>query len=191
MPKNNYKAGTLIFQSLNNEADFNYAVSRSGSSPNATTIINNINHVGLYIGDNQIIEATQQYGVILRPLPDFLREADNNLSAIVKDSQLINAAIDRAKSCLGCPYNASFHPDADGFYCSELITYAFKTAQGQDYFQQYPMNFTDYTTGQILPYWRNYYRELKQDIPQGLLGSHPQQLLKQRHLLTEITQIFA
>lgn len=191
MPKNNYKAGTLIFQSLNNEADFNYAVSRSGSSPNATTMINNINHVGLYIGDNLIIEATQQYGVILRPLPDFLREADNNLSAIVKDSQLINAAIDRAKSCLGCPYNASFHPDADGFYCSELITYAFKTAQGQDYFQQYPMNFTDYTTGQILPYWHNYYRELNQDIPQGLLGSHPQQLLKQRHLLTEITQIFA
>lgn len=191
MPKNNYKAGTLIFQSLNNEADFNYAVSRSGSSPNATTMINNINHVGLYIGDNLIIEATQQYGVILRPLPDFLREAENNLSAIVKDSQLINAAIDRAQSCLGCPYNASFHPDADGFYCSELITYAFKTAQGQDYFQQYPMNFTDYTTGQILPYWRNYYCELKQDIPQGLLGSHPQQLLKQRHLLTEITQIFA
>ena len=27
----------------------------------------------------------------------------------------------RAKSLLGAPYNASFYPDGDGYYCSQFI----------------------------------------------------------------------
>ena len=84
------------------------------------------------------------------------------------------------------PYNHSFREDDEGFYCSELITYAFKYPSGEDYFQRYPMNFNDLATGQILPYWIEYYRKLKASIPQGELGSHPQQLLRQKELFKTI-----
>lgn len=185
MLKNNIQAGCIIFQSLDHNDQFNDAVSRSGKN-NLTLAIDNINHVGLYIGDDQVIEATQKYGVILRSLQTFLDAADRNLIATINDPSLIKPAIVRAKACLGLPYNFSFHPTGNGLYCSQLITHVFKTHQGQDYFQCYPMNFNDVDTQQILPYWVDYYKELKQAIPHGLEGSHPQQLLSQQHLFSSI-----
>jgi uncharacterized protein YycO len=183
---NNIQSGDIIFQSLNEDNDFSDAINCSGAVPNMDKITKNINHVGLYIGNNIVIEATQQYGVIEQPLADFVCAAKRNIIGRIDDLVVIKNAIKRVKTCLGSPYNHSFYPDSDGFYCSELITYAFKTKHGSDYFALYPMNFKDLTTNQILPYWIDYYRELKQRIPQQELGSHPQQLLRQDHLFKTI-----
>jgi hypothetical protein len=183
---NKLQYGDIIFQSIKEDNAFNNAVSCSGAEPNMDEITRSINHVGLYIGNNIVIEATQKCGVIERPLPDFVSAAKHNIIGRIHDLAMIKKAIVRAKNCLGSPYNHSFHPNAAGFYCSELISYSFKTAQGCDYFELYPMNFSDLTTNQILPYWVQYYRDLKQIIPQQELGSHPQQLLRQRHLFKDI-----
>ncbi|OCG67308.1 hypothetical protein A9G41_10495 [Gilliamella sp. Nev5-1] len=183
---NNIQNGDIIFQSLNEDNDFSDAINRSGAVANMDEITKNINHVGLYIGNNSVIEATQKYGVIEQSLPDFVGMARSNIIGRIHDLAIIQNALKRAKHCLGSPYNHSFHPNAEGFYCSELITYAFKTKQGSDYFALYSMNFKDVTTNQILPYWIDYYRDLKQSIPQQELGSHPQQLLRQKHLFKTI-----
>ncbi|OCG67134.1 YiiX/YebB-like N1pC/P60 family cysteine hydrolase [Gilliamella sp. Fer4-1] len=183
---NNIQSGDIIFQSLNEDNDFSDAINRSGAVPNMDEITKNINHAGLYIGNNSVIEATQKYGVIEQSLTDFVGAARRNIIGRIHDLAVIQNALKRAKNCLGSPYNHSFHPNAEGFYCSELITYAFKTKHGNDYFALYPMNFKDLTTNQILPYWIDYYRDLKQSIPQHKLGSHPQQLLRQKHLYKTI-----
>lgn len=167
---------------------FNNAVSRSGQNRQTLTF-SHINHVGLSVGNGYVIEATVNKGVIRRRLADFLNDAEDNLIATIKDYQLIGPAIARANHCLGLPYNASFHPEAEGLYCSQLITHVFKTTTGDNYFKTYPMNFIDQQTQQILPYWLDYYHQLKQDIPQGLTGSHPQQLLRQKHRYISIIRL--
>ena len=178
--------GDIIFQSQNEESEFNKAITHSGFLPSSNDIINQISHVGLYIGNDLVIEATQKHGVIKQPLNSFLDSAQYNVVATIGDNLVIKNALIRVQDCLGLPYNHSFRSDAKGFYCSQLITYAFKYESGKDYFKLYPMNFKNLTTDQILPYWINYYLELKQPIPQGELGSHPQQLLRQKELFKTI-----
>ena len=178
--------GDIIFQSQNEESEFNKAITHSGSLLSSDEIINQISHVGLYIGNNIVIEATQKHGVIQQPLNNFLATAQYNLVATIYDDSVIKNALMRVKTCLGLPYNHSFREDDEGFYCSELITYAFKYPSGENYFQLYPMNFSDLATGQILPYWSKYYQALNQKIPEGELGSHPQQLLRQKTLFKTI-----
>lgn len=187
MQKNNtLNVGDIIFQNLIERSSFNDAVSHSGAVSNLDEIITQINHVGLYLGNYTVIHATQNEGVVQQLLSDFLSAGRDNIIATINNDLVTKPALTRAIACLGLPYNHSFHPDAEGFYCSELITYAFKTELNDNYFELYPMNFKDLTTQQILPYWITYYRALKQPIPQGILGSHPQQLLGQTHLFKSI-----
>lgn len=183
------QVGDIIFQSQNEQSEFNKAITHSGSLMNSNDIMNQINHVGLYIGNDLVIEATPKHGVIKQPIKSFLATAQYNWVATINNNVVIKNALIRVQDCLGLPYNHSFRSDAKGFYCSQLITYAFKYESGKDYFNLYPMNFKNLTTGQILPYWINYYRELKQMIPQGELGSHPQQLLRQKKLFKTILTI--
>ncbi|WP_294964103.1 YiiX/YebB-like N1pC/P60 family cysteine hydrolase [uncultured Gilliamella sp.] len=193
MPKNhNLNNGDIIFQSLKEESLFNDAVSHSGAvSSMDKRIITQINHVALYVGNNTVIHATKKAGVAQQSLADFFSAGRHHVIATIDNALIIQQALTRVITCLGSPYNHSFHPDAEGFYCSELITYAFKTELCDDYFQLYPMNFKDLTTQQILPYWNNYYDCIKQTIPQGVLGSHPQQLLRQFHLFKTVRLFFA
>lgn len=180
-----YKAGTIIFQSLKSGIGFNRAVNLSGTPQRSETEFTNINHVGLYVGDGYVIEATRQHGVIKRKLSTFLLAANYNIVATIKETGLIDTAVERAHYALGQPYNHSFYPDGHDFYCSELIVYAFQYHNGDSYFEQYPMNFSD-SSQQILPYWQEYYQQLGQVIPQGVQGSHPQQLLRQKPLFEAI-----
>lgn len=174
--------GAIIFQSLRDETPFGLAVNECSIIPQQELIVSHINHVGLYIGDNKVIEATRLDGVIERKFSDFLLDANYSIAATINDVALIRHAIKRAQLYLGQPYNHSFYPDGCGFYCSELIVYAYQWENGNNYFEQYPMNFCGGNSSHILPYWKEYYQRLGLEIPQGLLGSHPQQLLRQTNL---------
>lgn len=178
--------GDIIFQSLKEKCAFNDAVCHSSVVANMDEIITRINHVGLYVGNNRVIQACQTKGVVLQPVTDFLLAGCFNIIASIDNALLIKQALTRAMSYLGLPYNHSFHPNAEGLYCSQLITSVFKLEDNSDYFQLYPMNFKDLTTQHILPYWISYYHQLRQPIPQGVQGSHPQQLLRQTHLFKTI-----
>lgn len=186
-------SGDLIFQALEttvsdemlaqHEQQFNEAVSQSAFAELADSIP--VNHVGLMIGSSEVIEATTENGVVVTDLSVFLARANKNIVARIKESALIEPAIQRAKTWLGADYNASFYPDHQGFYCSELITEAFVDFENEPYFQLHPMNFKA-ITGEVLSYWVDYYQKLNLPIPHGMLGSHPEQLLQQKRLFSDI-----
>jgi len=81
----------------------------------------------------------------------------------------------RAESLLGAPYNASFYPDGDGFYCSQFV------AEILPIFETIPMKFGD-DTQEISDFWREYYRDLGLPVPLNQPGTNPSQLAQSPHL---------
>lgn len=87
---------------------------------------------------------------------------------------LVPAAVAAARQQLGQPYNSDFLHSSQGFYCSQLIYYAFKEAnQGTDFFILSPMNFKDLKTHRYPEAWRRYFDDMHEVIPQGVLGINP------------------
>lgn len=87
---------------------------------------------------------------------------------------LIPSAVEVARQQLGQPYNSDFLPSSRGFYCSQLIYYAFKEAnRGSDFFPLSPMNFKDVKTHRYPEAWRRYFDAMHEIIPQGVLGTSP------------------
>ena len=76
-------------------------------------------HVTIFF-NGEIYHATHENGVVNQDLSDFLQDEDVYdvycYPAIDADT-----VFKRAKSHLGKPYNFSFYPQSDGFYCSEYI----------------------------------------------------------------------
>ncbi|ANK58928.1 YiiX/YebB-like N1pC/P60 family cysteine hydrolase [Loigolactobacillus backii] len=95
-----------------------------------------------------------------------------------------NLVIKQAKKLLNQPYNASYVPTADGYYCADFIYYAFK---GQQLFKLEPMNFMDQERQAILPFWRDYYARLGCAVPNGELGLNPNTMLRQNVLTKLVT----
>ncbi|WP_201301054.1 YiiX/YebB-like N1pC/P60 family cysteine hydrolase [Sunxiuqinia indica] len=84
--------------------------------------------------------------------------------------EAIPAAIDKASSLLGKPYNFSYLLSDTSHYCSEFIYLAF----AQDsIFQLNPMTFKNPETGRFAPTWVSYYQQLGIDIPEGNPGCNP------------------
>ena len=77
------------------------------------------------------------------------------------------AVISRAKSLVGKPYDNSFLPDNDAYYCSELVQAAFG-----DLFESKPMNWRD-ADGNLPEYWVKHFEELNMPVPEGIMGTNP------------------
>lgn len=153
-----------------------------------------VSHVGMVVSIDQghimVIEAIS-HGVVLTPLPQFLlRSIDESGHPRVMigrgDAQiqaLIPKAIKTALSYLNQPYNATFSPRKKGFYCSQLITESFlKANHGKTVFALYPMNFKLENSKAFPQAWLNYFKTLKQPIPQDELGSNPGRLSRDAHI---------
>ena len=87
-----------------------------------------------------------------------------------------SAAFKEAKSHLGKPYNASFYPESEGFYCSAYI------AQILPIFETIPMQFGD-EENLISNFWQVYYEELGLAVPVGHPGTNPSQLAQSAKLI--------
>lgn len=132
------------------------------------------NHVAFYF-NRQVYHATADRGVIKEPLTDFLKSEDCYTS--YRYLQLDERdALARAEKHLGKPYNHSFYPDTNAFYCSEYISEILPI------FETIPMKFGD-ENSQIFPFWQEYYRRLGLEVPLGQVGTNPSQLA-QSTLLT-------
>ena len=81
-----------------------------------------------------------------------------------------------AKSHLGKPYNASFYPESEGFYCSEYI------AQILPIFETIPMQFAD-GENVVSEFWQAYYEGLGLAVPVGQSGTNPSQLAQSAKLI--------
>ena len=148
--------GDLIF--VRDESDLGQAIQASTG---------NYSHVAIYL-DGMIYHASGKAGVICQKLRDFLEPAclyDLYLYPKI-DIQKVKK---RANQHLGAPYNSSFYPDGEGFYCSQYI------AEILPIFETNTMKFGD--DGQeISDFWNEYYRELGIAVPLNQPGTNPSQL---------------
>lgn len=148
--------GDLIF--VKDESDIGQAIQESTG---------NYSHVAIFL-DGQFYHATTEGGVIAQSPEDFF-EAEKVYDLYLYPKMDQKEVKKLAESLLGAPYNASFYPDGDGFYCSQFV------AEILPIFETIPMKFGD-DTQEISDFWREYYRELGLSVPLDQPGTNPSQL---------------
>ena len=127
----------------------------------------NYSHVAIFL-DGFIYHATTEGGVIVQSPEDFF-EAEKVYDLYHYAEIDCTEVKKRVESHLGSPYNVSFYPDGDGFYCSQFI------ADILPIFETIPMKFGD-DTQEISDFWSEYYRELGLPVPLNQPGTNPSQL---------------
>lgn len=127
----------------------------------------NYSHVAIFL-DGSIYHATVESGVLAQSPEDFF-EAEKVYDLYRYPKINHKEVKKRAESHLGAPYNVSFYPDGDGFYCSQFI------AELLPVFETIPMKFGN-DTQEISDFWSEYYRELGLAVPLNLPGTNPSQL---------------
>ena len=127
----------------------------------------NYSHVAIFL-DDSIYHATVEGGVLAQSPEDFFEvEKVYDLYHYPKiDHKEVKK---QAESLLGSPYNSSFYPDGDGYYCSQFI------AELLPIFETIPMKFGS-DTQEISDFWSEYYRELGFPVPLNQPGTNPSQL---------------
>ena len=127
----------------------------------------NYSHVAIFL-DGFIYHATVEGGVLAQSPEDFFEvEKVYDLYHYPKiDHKEVKK---QAESLLGSPYNSSFYPDGDGYYCSQFI------AELLPIFETIPMKFGS-DTQEISDFWSEYYRELGLPVPLNQPGTNPSQL---------------
>ncbi|MRI33366.1 hypothetical protein EOPP23_10255 [Endozoicomonas sp. OPT23] len=169
--------GDLLFQ-FRTGGELEWIISRLFAGYNGMAI----NHVAIYSGENEVIEAimprvqktTLDY-FISRSVVDGL-DRPCILHARVKPrySALAEGAVAFADQQLQLPYNIDYSAKSRSWYCSALILEAFRYANGNiPVFPETPMGFRDLETGELFPYWVELYKTIGQSIPEGEPGSHP------------------
>lgn len=140
---------------------------------------NHFSHVGLVeviAGEVYVIHAEGEKGVCRQPVDSFMTDdTGEKLYAEafrVKDDfrKGIGEAVKRAASAIGEPYNYTYIIEDSGYYCSELIWWAFSP---DSVFALSPMTFKDPVSGRFHDGWVRHYEKLGMDIPEGLPGCNP------------------
>ena len=127
----------------------------------------NYSHVAIFL-DGFIYHATTEGGVIAQSPEDFF-EAEK-VYDLYRYPKIDHKEVkNQAESLLGSPYNASFYPDGDGYYCSQFV------AEILPIFETIPMKFGD-GVEEISDFWRGYYEELGLSVPLNQPGTNPSQL---------------
>ena len=144
-----------------------------------------ISHIGIYkqLGNQDYVIEAYPPEVKLTPLPLFLARAEDDYDrpgvfvGRLKPEyrHLIPAALDKAQSLKGMPYDEAYLSGEDAYYCSELVVDAFKYANGgNEFFPEEPMSFVDLNTGEVHENWIRYYNKyLGMELPVGEPGSSP------------------
>lgn len=146
-------------------------------------------HVGMVEVINSdvfVFHAEGEKGVCKEPLDSFATdEAGRRL--YVEAYRLkpgyqnnIDSAILRVKSVIGEPYNYTYIIEDKGYYCSELIYWAFES---DSVFQLNPMTFKDLETDEFHPGWIEHYDKLEIEIPEGLPGCNPNGMAASENLM--------
>ena len=154
--------GDLIF--VRDDSDIGQAIQESTG---------HYSHVAIFL-DGQVYHATVEGGVLAQSPEEFF-EAGKVYDLYHYEQIDCTEVKKRADSFLGAPYNASFYPDGDGFYCSQFV------AEILPIFETIPMKFGD-DTQEISDFWREYYRELGLPVPLNQPGTNPSQLAQSLQL---------
>ena len=150
------ESGDLIF--IKDLSDMGQAIQESTG---------NYSHVAIFL-DGHVYHATTEGGVIAQFPEDFF-EAEK-VYDLYRFAEIDCPEVKKqAESLLGSPYNASFYPDGDDFYCSQFV------AEILSIFETIPTKFGD-DTQEISDFWREYYRDLGLPVPLNQSGTNPSQL---------------
>ena len=139
-----------------------------------------IDHVAIYVGNKQVIEAIEN-GVTITPLIQLKKRGNgyyligNVIGADYKKS------VQNCFSYLGRKYDHLYLPDNDEIYCSELVELSFVDNNGNKIFSPIPMSFHD-DNGQITPYWIQFYKLHRMEVPEGKPGTNPGELSRQENV---------
>ena len=133
----------------------------------------NYSHVAIFL-DGQVYHATVEGGVLAQSPEEFF-EAEKVYDLYHCEQIDCTEVKKRAESLLGAPYNASFYPDGDGYYCSQFV------AEILPIFDTIPMKFGEGEV-EISSFWKAYYRELGLAVPLDQPGTNPSQLAQSPHL---------
>ena len=95
----------------------------------------NYSHVAIFL-DGFIYHASGQAGVICQEPAEFF-EPTHLYDLYTYPELEADLVKERASKHLGAPYNTSFYPDGNGFYCSQYI------AEILPIFETIPMKFGD------------------------------------------------
>ena len=154
--------GDLIF--VRDDSDIGQAIQESTG---------HYSHVAIFL-DGRVYHATVEGGVLAQSPEEFF-EAGKVYDLYHYEQIDCTEVKKRAESILGAPYNASFYPDGDGFYCSQFITELLPI------FETIPMKFGE-GEEEISSFWKAYYRELGLAVPLDQPGTNPSQLARSSQL---------
>ena len=125
------------------------------------------------------LEASGKHGVWLNPIDSFFVHSDHTstgkpmvLFGRLKDTSCVAASVQKAKTYLGRPYDEQYLPSDSAIYCSELVHFSYFDHEGKEIFPQQPMSFHD-QSGQVTPFWKDYYRQWNMSVPEGEPGTNP------------------
>ncbi len=135
-----------------------------------------------------IIESTPQRGVTRRPISEFYADilmSDSTQPSVfgMRSSVAFNVdeALAKAKKHLGESYDSAMLPCNSNVYCSELITESYIDNEGEPIFELHSMNFRD-ADGNMPPYWEEWFGRIGAKIPEGVLGSNPNDMFRSSKL---------
>ena len=180
-----FRTGDLVFIGI--PAEFNAETGSMDEAIVAATGRGSLNIIHAAILEMapegpMIIDATLKYGVDRHPLDTML--AQFSLGSEAQATYIVKRLrkgfkpefIDTAKSLCGRSYDLYFLPDNEELYCTELIQRCYTAPDGLSYFPSQPMNFKN-KDGEFPHYWHWLFGLLGMDIPQGLPGTNPQDMM--------------
>jgi hypothetical protein len=135
-----------------------------------------------------IIDATLAHGVDRHPLDTFFCDFTLNDGSLpqmdimrLSDNNQAAKYVENAKQFTGRGYDLYFLPDNYEQYCSELVRNSYINEKGEHLFSEAPMNFKS-DDGTFPPYWVWLFEQIGQPIPQGLPGTNPNAMSKEKCL---------
>jgi len=172
-PEIKLQSGDLLFREKSSE-NISEAIDRVTQTSGET----HFSHVGLVEATDTgivVLHASPEGGSCIVSLNGFLHPKGDSVSVVAyrlkKEGQkAIPAAIRKAHSMLGKPYNFSYILSDTSHYCSEFVYLAFAA---DSVFALEPMTFKDPKTGNFPATWVEYYQKLGIEIPEGKPGCNP------------------
>nr|WP_315027023.1 YiiX/YebB-like N1pC/P60 family cysteine hydrolase [uncultured Chryseobacterium sp.] len=173
-PMSQLKNGDLLFVTAKETG-------LSGAINNVTQKqkIASFDHIGMLEKDGNnvfVLHAAPKGGSQKQGLEMFIKDHQNEGQRIIvyrlkpQYQKTIPAAIEKANSMLGKPYNFNYILDENSYYCSDYIERAFRT---DHIFKLEPMTFVDPKTGKINVFWEEFYKKKNLKVPEGEPGCNP------------------
>ncbi len=192
--KNALQNGDLVFVGIPVDYDIGDTSDMAGAIAAATGHDDLLRFIHVAILERQgdslwIIDATIKHGIDRHPVDtlfaDFTLE-DGSLPLFVvkrlRNSKDAARYVEQSKQFLGRAYDMAFLPDNEELYCSELVRDSYITASGKHIFKAAPMNFKS-PDGTFPPFWTHFFEMIGQPIPQGIQGTNPQDMYKEKSLV--------